>query len=70
MIRKFLVKGIKAYQFLSHAYPWGNCRFYPTCSQYAIEAIERYGAARGMGKAIFRILRCSPATDGGWDPVR
>ena len=66
----FLVSGIKAYQRLSRALFFRNCRFYPSCSHYAIEAIERFGIARGMKKAAARILRCSPATDGGYDPVR
>ena len=70
MIKGFLVSGIKAYQCLSRALHFRNCRFYPSCSQYAIESIERFGAARGLIKAIWRILRCSPATDGGYDPVR
>ncbi len=46
-----------------------GCRFYPTCSQYAIEAIERYGAFRGSLKAGYRILRCNPFNKGGYDPV-
>ena len=70
MVKRILVSGIKAYQRLSHALLFRNCRFYPSCSQYAIEAIERFGIARGAIKAIGRILRCSPATDGGYDPVR
>jgi len=66
----FLVSGIKAYQYLSRALLVRNCRFYPSCSQYAIEAIERFGTAKGIKKAVCRILRCSPATDGGHDPVK
>ena len=70
MVKQVLVSGIKAYQCLSRALPFRNCRFYPSCSQYAIEAIERFGIVRGVKKATWRILRCSPATDGGYDPVR
>jgi hypothetical protein len=70
MVKKLLVSGIKAYQCLSRACLFRNCRFYPSCSQYAIEAIERFGAAKGIIKAACRILRCSPATNGGDDPVR
>lgn len=46
-----------------------RCRFYPTCSAYALEAIEKYGAFRGGMMAIGRILRCHPFTKGGYDPV-
>jgi uncharacterized protein len=47
-----------------------GCRFYPTCSQYAIEAIEKYGALKGSIMAIKRILRCNPFNKGGYDPVK
>ena len=46
------------------------CRFYPTCSVYAIQAIEKYGAIRGGAMAIYRILRCNPFSKGGYDPVK
>jgi len=45
------------------------CRFVPTCSEYATEAVERYGALRGSGLAIWRLLRCQPFATGGFDPV-
>ena len=45
------------------------CRFYPTCSQYAYEAIARYGLIRGGGMATWRLLRCNPFCKGGFDPV-
>lgn len=47
----------------------GACRFHPSCSHYAIEAIERHGAARGAWMALKRVLRCRPFAAGGFDPV-
>ena len=47
----------------------GSCRFVPTCSEYAIEAIRTWGVLRGLGLAIWRILRCNPFCKGGYDPV-
>lgn len=46
------------------------CRFYPTCSEYMMEAIERHGVARGLGLGARRLLRCHPFCEGGFDPVR
>ena len=45
------------------------CRFYPTCSQYAFEAVEKHGALRGSALAVKRIIRCNPYHKGGYDPV-
>ena len=45
------------------------CRYFPTCSQYAVTAIERYGALKGSRLAAWRILRCNPFSKGGYDPV-
>ena len=52
--------------------PWlpPSCRFVPTCSEYAREAIERHGALRGSGMALYRLLRCQPFCAGGHDPVK
>jgi uncharacterized protein len=50
-------------------YPYGRCRFRPTCSDYAIAAVERYGIFKGGSKAAWRVLRCNPWNKGGWDPV-
>lgn len=69
MIRKALVWLIRGYQrFLSPALG-NNCRFMPTCSNYAIEAITKHGAIKGSALAIWRILRCNPFGKGGYDPV-
>jgi putative membrane protein insertion efficiency factor len=63
-----MIGAVRLYQlFLS---PWlgRNCRFQPTCSQYMIEAIRKYGAIRGALKGTWRILRCHPLCRGGYDP--
>jgi len=60
---------IKGYQkFISPLFP-PSCRFYPTCSEYAIQAIDKYGIFKGGIKAAWRILRCNPFNKGGYDPV-
>ncbi|MBN1869825.1 MAG: membrane protein insertion efficiency factor YidD [Candidatus Omnitrophica bacterium] len=64
------IKIIKAYQKLSHAFFPQTCRFHPSCSQYALEAIQMYGFIKGGIKAIIRIIKCSPLSQGGYDPVR
>lgn len=46
------------------------CRFYPTCSQYAISAVQKYGALKGSFLAVKRILRCNPLFKGGYDPLK
>lgn len=46
-----------------------TCKYYPTCSQYGLEAIEKYGALKGGALVVWRILRCNPFSKGGYDPV-
>jgi len=67
--RRLLIALVLAYRWLLK--PWlGNaCRFEPTCSAYALQALERHGAARGAALAGWRLLRCHPWCDGGLDPV-
>jgi len=55
-------------RWISPALP-ARCRFYPSCSAYALEAVSRHGAIRGTGLAIWRLLRCQPFHPGGYDPV-
>jgi hypothetical protein len=54
---------------LKFVFPFGCCRFQPTCSEYAIKAIEKYGLLKGILKACWRILRCNPWNKGGIDPA-
>jgi hypothetical protein len=69
IIEKFLVILIRIYQiFISPIFPQ-SCRYYPTCSEYAVTAIRRYGPFRGSWKALLRVLRCHPFHPGGYDPV-
>jgi hypothetical protein len=80
-MKKILIKIIKFYRkFLSPLKKFfykslgfssnAGCRFYPTCSQYALESIEKYGAFKGSIMSIKRILRCNPLNKGGYDPVK
>lgn len=69
-IKKFLIFLIHTYQVtLSPRVSHGACRYYPTCSHYAIEAIEVHGIFKGSFLALKRILRCNPLFKGGYDPV-
>lgn len=66
---KLLVYLIKFYRwFISPLFP-PACRFYPTCSQYALEAIQQFGPVRGSRLAVMRLLKCHPFHPGGYDPV-
>ncbi|PIG91462.1 membrane protein insertion efficiency factor YidD [Gloeocapsopsis sp. IPPAS B-1203] len=62
----FLIRGYRI--LISPLFP-PTCRFHPTCSQYAMEAVERFGAWRGGILAVRRVLRCHPWHPGGYDPV-
>lgn len=69
-MKNFLVELIKMYQkFISPFLP-SSCRFNPTCSQYTIDAVEKYGLFKGLKLGLFRILRCNPFCNGGYDPVK
>ena len=64
-----LVSLIRLYQYLFRPLLGANCRFAPSCSEYAREAIEKHGAAKGTVLAVRRVLRCHPYHCGGYDPV-
>jgi hypothetical protein len=68
-MRWFLIQIIKVYRYMFSPWLGMHCRFHPTCSCYAMTAIERYGALRGSGMALRRLLRCHPWHPGGIDPV-
>ena len=68
-MKKFLIYLIRFYQKRISPLKKPCCRFYPTCSAYAIEAIEKKGVLRGGLMALWRILRCNPFGKGGFDPV-
>jgi len=64
-----LVGFLRGYQYLISPLLGNHCRFYPSCSHYAIEAIETHGVVRGTRLALRRLLRCHPWHPGGYDPV-
>ncbi len=68
-MKKLFIAIIKWYQRCISAYTPASCRFEPTCSNYAIEAIELHGAFKGFFMTAWRILRCNPLCKGGFDPV-
>lgn len=69
-MKSILINSIKFYKkYISPMRP-ATCRFLPTCSQYALEAIEKYGALKGGFFALKRILKCHPLHKGGYDPVK
>ena len=68
-MRKILISLIKLYQKIPG--PWhGACKYHPTCSNYAIEALEIHGALKGSFLTIGRLLRCNPFSKGGYDPLK
>jgi putative membrane protein insertion efficiency factor len=70
-MRKLALATIRLYQrTLAKALPEDTCRFYPTCSHYGYEAIEKYGVIKGGGMAAWRVMRCNPWNKGGFDPVK
>ncbi|PIP40404.1 membrane protein insertion efficiency factor YidD [Candidatus Desantisbacteria bacterium CG_4_9_14_3_um_filter_40_11] len=69
MIKKGFLRLIRIYQQLFSPLLPPSCRFFPTCSQYAHEAVSKHGLWKGIWKSIKRLLRCHPFHPGGYDPV-
>lgn len=68
-MKRLLILGVRLWQIGPSHWVGANCRYLPTCSAYAIEALERHGAIRGGGLAVKRLLRCHPWGGTGYDPV-
>jgi len=68
-MKALLLVLIRGYQYAIRPLLGANCRFYPSCSDYAWEAIERHGALKGTRLALYRVMRCHPYHPGGYDPV-
>ena len=72
-MKKLLIRLIKGYQkhiSVSLASKNIHCKYYPTCSEYTKQAIQKYGAGKGSIKGILRILKCNPFSKGGYDPLK
>jgi uncharacterized protein len=69
LLRRIAILPIRAYQLLLSPMVGQRCKYYPSCSEYAAQAIQRYGILRGLVLAGWRLLRCNPWSHGGFDPV-
>ncbi|MFH1152547.1 MAG: membrane protein insertion efficiency factor YidD [Pseudomonadota bacterium] len=69
MVKRILLIFIKAYQYVISPLLGPACRFYPSCSHYAFEAVSTYGSLKGSYLAVKRVLKCHPFHPGGYDPV-
>nr|WP_238947945.1 membrane protein insertion efficiency factor YidD [Caldimonas brevitalea] len=69
MLRRALMGLVRGYQLMLSPWLGASCRFYPTCSAYALQALERHGAAAGSYLTVRRLCRCQPWCEGGADPV-
>lgn len=78
MLKRIILKAIRLYQvslspdqgWFKAYYPHGFCRFYPHCSEYGYQAIDKHGILKGGIKTSWRILRCNPLSKGGHDPIK
>ncbi len=70
MIRQLLIFIIGLYQKFLSPFTGASCRFYPSCSHYSVQALEKYGLAKGVWLSLTRVVRCHPLHPGGYDPVK
>ncbi len=70
LVSKLLIAFVRIYQMTLSRVIGNHCRFYPSCSQYMIDAIRKKGPLRGVALGAWRIMRCHPFNPGGYDPVR
>lgn len=68
-MKKILLALIKFYRTAISPHTKPSCKYIPTCSEYGLEAIERFGALKGTALTVWRIIRCNPFSKGGYDPV-
>jgi len=68
-VNRILIALIRVYQYALSPMLGQRCKYYPSCSSYAIEALRVHGVVRGVGLATWRVLRCNPFSNGGFDPV-
>ena len=69
-MKNLLIKFVRLYQKYISANTPPTCKYYPTCSSYSIEALEKHGVFKGIFMSSWRILRCNPFSKGGYDPVK
>ena len=69
MMRSLLIALIRSYQRCVSPFTGSSCRFYPTCSSYSIQSLEKYGLFKGLGLTLLRFVKCHPFHPGGHDPV-
>ncbi|MDW7645164.1 MAG: membrane protein insertion efficiency factor YidD [Desulfuromonadales bacterium] len=69
MVRKLLIAFLRLYQIFISPLKAPSCRFYPSCSSYAIQCLEKYGFLKGLFKIFIRVMKCHPFHPGGYDPA-
>ena len=70
MVKRTLIIALNFYRKYLSRLKIQSCRFYPTCSAYAVESLEKFGVLKGLAKSVKRLFKCHPFNPGGYDPVR